>query len=237
MSLIIDYIASLAPWIYGLCGLIALYYLYKVRTIRMERRQAIFALEKERAARAMAHVLTRVTGLILLMSATYFISEVMTRAMAVNQEAEGNVPVAEVAPGNAEVAATPTPNPEAEAVEGAAEVAGVPELRSLASCEDENAIILTPGVEQEIADVVAMTGTATHENFAEYTIEIAPGTAPEDNDFTLLGIGRNQVRSGTLLDIDTSPYISGVYSLRMRVMDTNGTFVAACQVVVRIVSN
>ncbi len=234
MSLIIEYVASLAPWIYGLCGLIALYYLYRVRAIRMERRQAIFALERERAARAVAHILSRVTGLILLMSAAYFISHVMARAVEMEQDVNGNT-VDEVVVPNDSVAILP-PTPAAAATDVVA-AEGVLELRSVPTCEDENATILTPGVEQEITDVVAMIGTATHENFSAFYVEIAPGTTPEDNDFTLLGIGRNQVRSGYLLDIDTTPYISGLYSLRMRVIDVNGEYVAACQVTVRIVSS
>ncbi len=233
MSLIIDYIASLAPWIYGLCGLSALYYLYRVRTIRMDRRQAIFALERERAARSVSHVLTRVIGLILLMSATYFISNVMARA--VEMEAESGEIEVESTNGNMVVTATPTAILQDES-EGVVAVEGVVPLRSLPTCEEENAAILTPSVEQEISDVFSMTGTATHEDFSAYHIEIAPGTEPEDSDFTVLGIGYNQVRSGNLLDIDTAPYISGLYSLRLRVIDINGEYVAACQVVVRVVS-
>ncbi len=235
MSFIIDYIASLASWIYGLCGLIALYYLYQVRVIRRERLQAIFALERERAARSMVHVLTRVTGLILLMSATYFISNVMARAVEMEQDANGSVPVVAAVPDNAGGLATPTPL-SAVGEEEAVAVEGVLELYSVPACEDENATILTPGVQQEITGAVVMTGIATHDDFAAYYIEIAPGATPQDNDFTLLGQGSNQVRGGHLLDFDTSPHISGVYSLRLRVMDLNGEFVGSCQVEVRIVA-
>ena len=235
MSLIVEYITSFAPWIYGLCGLIALYYLYQVRLIRAERRQAVFALERERAARLLTRLLARVTVLVLAMGLTYLVSDVMARAMVIERTAQpGNNETfgAPSLPGS-ESAAAVTPLPGLDASGAAGDL----ELRNIPACDGESAAIQSPGVEEEITGTASVMGTAAHEAFAEYRIEMAPGIDPLDEDFTVMGIGRNQVRSGVLWEIDASTLITGPYTLRLRLVDTDGAFAAACQVAIRVVAS
>lgn len=237
MSLIIEYIASLAPWIYGLCGLIALYYLYKVHTIRMERRQAIFSLEHERAARLMANVTARVAGLILLMGLTYVVSDVLAQAMEIEARANGNARTA-VPADSLPLSAGPVES--LASVPGDAdvsEVAGATDLRNVPVCDGDNASIQSPGVEEEISGIVTVIGRAAGESFADYRLEIAPGANPADGDFTEWSVHRNQIRGAPLGEIDTTALIAGIYTLRLRIMGVEGEFTASCQVVVRVVSN
>ena len=49
MSVLIQLVADYAPWIYGLCGLLALWYLREAFLARRERRQAMYTLEREAA--------------------------------------------------------------------------------------------------------------------------------------------------------------------------------------------
>ncbi len=234
MNLIIEYVSSLAPWIYGLCGLIALYYLFRVRTLRLERRQAIFSLEREQAARVLALIMARVALIVFIMAATYTVSNVLGRAVEIEQRLSqaGRAPAAE--PAETEDPPPPTPpRPPVAAVDAAGQI----DLRSVPICDNDSAAILSPGVGQEIADLVAVTGTATNENFANYRIEIAPGAEPGEEDFTLLGIGRSQVRSGRLQEFDASLYITGLYTIRLQVLDNNGINVGSCQVTVRVVAS
>ncbi len=232
MNLIIEYVSSLAPWIYGLCGLTALYYLFRVRAIRLERRQAIFSLEREQAARMLTKITARVATLVCVMAVTYTVSHVLSRAMEIEQQLGQAGSLPETA---AEPAVTENPAPAPPPVT-AAEAAGQLDLRSVPECDNDSAVILSPGVGQEIADIVAVTGTAADDDFAQYSIEIAPGVEPAAEDFTLLGVGRNQVRSAVLQQFDSSNYITGSYTIRLRVLDNNGTYVGACQVNVRIVA-
>ena len=235
MNLIIEYVSSLAPWIYGLCGLIALFYLFRVRAIRLERRQAIFSLEREQAAQVLAKITYRVAAIIFIMVVTYTVSDVLGRAVEIEQSlGQGNRPQvgAEEQPAPSE---TPTPTPTPLPV--ANEVEGQVEIRSVPVCDNDSAIIQYPGEGQEIAGEEVVTGTAAHEDFAQYRVEIAPGTEPADDDFTLLGVGRNQVRSGEPQEYDASAYIKGPYILRLQVLDNTGTLVGTCQVNVRVVSS
>ena len=237
MNLIIEYVSSLAPWIYGLCGLTALYYLFRVRAIRLERRQAIFNLEREQAARVLAQVTARVAAIIFVMAATYAVSNVLSRAMEIEKSlGQTRSPPGVAAEESAAVTdVVPTPTPTLSA--GPEDAAGQVDLRTIPVCDNDNAIIQYPGVGQEIAGLEAVIGTAAHEDFAEYSIEIAPGTAPAEEDFTVLGVRRNQVRSGELQRFDASAYITGPYTIRLRVLDNNGTYVGSCQVNVRVVAN
>ena len=235
MNLIIEYVSSLAPWVYGLCGLIALYYLFRVRTIRLERRQAIFSLEREQAARVLSGITARVAAIIFIMAATYTVSNVLGRAVEIEKKIGQNErPSVAVDEGSA-AAEDVVPTPTLSGVAGEAE--GQIDLRTVPVCDNDNAIIQYPGVGQEIAGIEAVIGTAANEDFAEYSIEIAPGTEPAEEDFTLLGIGRNQVRSGQLQQFDASVYITGPYTIRLRVLNNTGTYVGSCQVNVRVVSS
>lgn len=231
MSLIVEYITSFAPWIYGLCGFIALYNLYQVRMIRAERRQAVFALERERAARLLTRLLARVTVLVLVMGLTYLVSDVMARAMVIERTAQPRNNETFGAQTLPAAAVTPLPGLDASGA------AGDLELRNIPVCDGESAAIQSPGVEEEITGTAPVMGTAAHEAFAEYRIEIAPGVDPLDADFTVMGIGRNQVRSGVLWEIDASTLITGPYTLRLRLVDTDGAFAAACQVAIRVVAS
>lgn len=235
MNLLIEYVSSLAPWVYGLCGLVALYYLFKVKSIRSERRQAIFSLEREQAARVLAKVTARVAAIILIMAGTYTLSNVLGRALEIEQRL-GQAGKLEIASEDEEaVVQTPIPTPTQQAVVG--ESGGQIDLRNVPECDSESAIIQAPGIGQEIVGNVTVTGTAANENFLEYSLEIAPGSDPAEEDFTSLGIRSNQVRSGELLKFDASSLIRGPYNIRLRVLDSNGIYVGSCQVAVRVVSN
>ena len=236
MTLIVNYIADLAPWIYVLCGLSALVYLYRVRSIRTERLQAIFALERERAARATAGVVTSVVGLLVVMGLTYFISN-LDQAM---EEAAGSETPAEVRTevGSAPaLGADPGLNP-ADETTGTGQVAIQPEdLRNVPFCEDESALLSSPAVDDELAGTVAVQGTAAHDDLDSYDIAIAPGSDPAEQDFTSLGRAYNNVRKGLLWEFDASAIgLSGPYTLRLSVLDADDAPLATCSVAVRIVN-
>ncbi len=236
MTLVFDYIADLAPWIYALCGLSALVYLYRVRSIRTERLQAIFALERERAARATAGVMTSVVGLLVVMGLTYFISNV---DQAVQEEAGPEAPVeVRTESGSAPALGTdPGFNP-ADETTGTGQVAIQPEdMRNVPFCEDESALLSSPAVDDELAGRVAVQGTAKHDDLASYVIDIAPGSDPADQDFTVLYTAYNTVRTGLLGEFDASTIgLSGPYTLRLRVLDAEDVPLATCSVDVRIVN-
>ncbi len=79
IRLIFDY----APWIYFLCSLVALYQIYRVWLVRLERRQAVFALEREKAVRDLYRIFSVVLILLVVMGTTYFSSTVFADALGI----------------------------------------------------------------------------------------------------------------------------------------------------------
>jgi hypothetical protein len=112
MGFVIQYVANYAPWIYAICGLVAIYHIHKIWQVRVERRQAVFSLEREKAVRDTYNIFAIALLLVLVMGFTYFVSN--TLAIAVDpivEEARNPDPgVPFVAtPTNTPLPATPTP--------------------------------------------------------------------------------------------------------------------------------
>jgi len=82
MSILIQYIANYAPWLYFICGAIALYQLYRAWLVRAERRQAVFSLEREKAVRDLGNIFSTALLLLLVMGITYFTSTTLVKAFA-----------------------------------------------------------------------------------------------------------------------------------------------------------
>ncbi|MFN3334391.1 MAG: hypothetical protein ACK47M_17935, partial [Caldilinea sp.] len=71
-----------------MCGLAALYQLYRLWQVRSERRQAIFSLERERAVRDLGSIFTVAMILLALMGLTYFASRTIPQAIVAAPAAE-----------------------------------------------------------------------------------------------------------------------------------------------------
>lgn len=82
MGFVIEAVATYAAYIYAVCGLVALYHIYKVWIVRSERRQAVFSLEREKAMRELFGVFYVAMILLALMGVTYFISTTLATAVA-----------------------------------------------------------------------------------------------------------------------------------------------------------
>ncbi len=81
MSILIQYIANYASWLYFICGAVALYQLYRAWLVRAERRQAVFSLEREKAVRDLGNIFSTALLLLLVMGITYFTSTTLVKAL------------------------------------------------------------------------------------------------------------------------------------------------------------
>lgn len=81
MGFVIEAVARYQAYIYAVCGLIALYHIYKVWVVRSERRQAVFSLEREKALRELLGIFYVAMMLLGLMAATYFVSNTLATAV------------------------------------------------------------------------------------------------------------------------------------------------------------
>lgn len=249
MTILIDNVTTYAPWIYFVCGVVALYQMYRTWIVRTERRQAVFSLEREKAVRDLGNIFTTAMVLLVIMGATYFASTTLAKAIEplVAQTVSPDPPLDFIpTPTNTPLPETPTPiliaglTPEVE--ETVAEPTATPTVAPVAVtlptntpapivqapvCATGNAIILRPGANETIRGMLTVVGTASHTNFQYYKIEYAlPGT----ENWNYLSGDQNQVINGVLANIDTGVLSNGAWTIRLVVVDQTGNFPEPCQV-------
>ena len=82
MGFLVEAIANSAPYIYAACGLLALFQLYRTWQVRAERRQAVFALERDKAVDDLFRIFLSALSLLMAMGFTYFASTTLRTAMS-----------------------------------------------------------------------------------------------------------------------------------------------------------
>lgn len=261
MGFIIEAVATYAAYIYALCGLVALYHIYKVWLVRSERRQAVFSLEREKAMRELFGIFYVAMLLVGLMGVTYFVSTTLAQAVepivAESRNPQPDLPFMPT-PTNTPLPVTLTPvsngavtlpTPTAPSTgtvtlaaddQLAAEASPVvetpsppPPVAAAPACADSRAAISSPGNGQTVSGVVSVVGTATHESFQYYKVEFAPG-ANASGGFVYLGGGNNPVQGGVLANVDTAALGPGPWTLRLVVVDQTGNFPDPCAVTITV---
>ena len=81
MGIVIQTLATYAPWIYAICGLAALYQLYRIWAVRAERKQAVFSLEREKAVQDTYSIFAVALALVVTMGLTSFVSNTLAQAV------------------------------------------------------------------------------------------------------------------------------------------------------------
>jgi hypothetical protein len=95
--------------------------------------------------------------------------------------------------------------------------------------------ITSPGVNQVVQGNFAVRGTASHENFQYYKIEVGPGTNPGEQQWTVVGqLHNSPVNGGVLATFNTGAYPPGTYTLRLVVVDQTGNFPEPCRVTISV---
>ncbi|RIK32759.1 MAG: hypothetical protein DCC55_36280 [Chloroflexi bacterium] len=254
MAILIDYVATYAPWLYAVCGLVALFQIYRLWNVRNERRQAVFSLEREKAIHELQSIFSTALLLLLIMGGTYFTSTTLRDAVA-SQIAEARAPNPTPAiiptPTNTPLPATETPTvtptsppdlatsaaeatPEFEQPLEAPQPTDTPAPEPVvqaASCPDPRAVIAAPGNGQVVSGIVSVAGTASHEQFQYYKIEYASAGS---ESFNYLNGGNSPVINGVLITFDSTVLGNGGWTLRLIVVDNTGNFPPPCQVTVQI---
>jgi hypothetical protein len=215
MGFIIEAVATYASYIYAVCGLVALYHIYKVWLVRGERKQAVFSLEREKAMRELFGIFYVAMLLLGLMGVTYFVGT--TLAVAVEPiVAEARNPQPQLpfmpTPTNTPLPVTPTPvgpgitlpTPTPGAAVAAADDAAEPEIGS-----GPEAAPPTP------ADAVAAdaeptpTFTPEPEPPAPQPVAAAPSCA--DPRSVITSPGNGQAVSGVISVVGTASHESFQY--------------------------
>jgi hypothetical protein len=263
MGVLIQILATYAPYIYLVCGLVALYQLYRLMQVRADRRQAVFSLERERAVRGLYGIFTIALILLAAMGVTYFASSTLPKAAAAEPLATEELPPEfslQIVPTNTPLPVTPSATPVPTLAPSplpptttatidpavtaltplpptatATPAATAPPAAPVAAAPvcDERSSITSPGNGATVSGVFSVVGTATHDAFNFYKVEFAPG-ANAAGGFTYLADGRGPVFGGTLASVDTRGFGNGPWTFQLTVVDQTGNYPEPCRVTVNV---
>jgi hypothetical protein len=250
MAIVVQFIKEYAQWVYGVCALIALWYLRASLLARRDRRYAVFSLEREAALNRTYGAWTVAIVLLVVIGAIYFLSTVVSDAVAPLVEAASTPTppaqqVVQVTPQptlplpetvvlekpTPTRAPTPRPKPTQAQPTVPAPTAAAPALQA-PSCPDPRAIITAPGINQRVSGMVPIIGTAASDKFQYYKLEFGAGINP--GVWSYFAGGEKPVRGGQIGTLNSGLLAPGPYTIRVVVVDTTGNYAPPCQTVVII---
>jgi hypothetical protein len=251
MAIVVQFIKEYAPWVYGICALIALWYVRASLLARRDRRYAVFSLEREAALNRTFGAWTVAIVLLVVMGAVYFLSTVVSDAVAPLVEVANTptpppqqvvqvtpqptlpLPEASLETPTPTRAPTPLPRPtQALPTAPAATVAAAAPAVQAPGCPDPRAIITSPGINQRASGMVAILGTAASDKFQYYKLELGAGINP--GVWSYFAGGEKPVRGGQLGTLNSGALAPGPYTIRVVVVDVTGNYAPPCQTVVII---
>ena len=247
MAIVVDFIRRLAPWIYGACALISLWYLRVVIVARNERRSAVFKLEREAALNRVYSAWLAAFVTIAVMGLTYLFSTVVSDAVRplVSEGQPTATPTTAALAGAANITPTlplpettptttatrrpkPTARPQPTPLPQDTPTPGPVRPR----CPDPRAVIMSPGINAQVSGMVPIIGTAEHQNFQFYKLESGVGASP--TVWSYFDGGDRPVQGGQLGTLNAGALAPGTYSVRIVVVDSSGNFPPPCQTTIVI---
>jgi hypothetical protein len=247
MERVVEILSDYQWWIYGVLGLILLFYLRRAILARRNGARSIFKLEQEQARGRYSRSVAISAVILLVMVAVFLVSNPMAPSPVVTPEPTPTVTTGPLAastltptPPPATITSTPTPTqvrptrpPQptttAEFVE-----TPTPAVRP-AACSNPGVQITSPGVNQAITGNLPIRGTASIPNFQYYKVEVGPGSSPRDHEWTVVGqLHERTVSGGVLETFNSGAYPAGIYTLQLVVVDQTGNYPEPCRVTIRI---
>ncbi|RLC82632.1 MAG: hypothetical protein DRI61_01760 [Chloroflexi bacterium] len=239
MQVIVELLAKYARWFYVVCLLGAIYNLREAILARQERKQALFALEKEAALGHLYRTWAWTIVLIILLGFAFYMDKVVAPVILTPEPTqESLVNVLPLPTPTATPKPTPTPSPTPIRPRRTIVVPlFTPEPTFTPTppppvCPNPGVNITSPGVNAVLQGPVQVIGTANIQNFQYYKLEFGIGENPENWSFILSG--NQPVINGVLGVWDPSPLPPGDYKLRLVVVDITGNFPPPCVVPVKI---
>ncbi|HSJ59573.1 MAG TPA: hypothetical protein VLC95_20475 [Anaerolineae bacterium] len=248
MEQVLQLLADYQWWIYAVLGLVLLFYLRRALLARRAGARSIFALEQEQERRRYSRSVMAAAVTIVVLGTVFVLSnpivlpsgETESTASPTTTTTAGPLPVSTLTPTALPATATPTPTATVarptRAVMPTATVQAVeaptPVVRPPA-CPDPNVRITSPGINQAVNGPVPIRGTALHDNFQYYKIEIGVGNDPQN--WSVVGqLHYNVVNNGVLETLNSGGYAPGRYTLRLVVVDQTGNYPPPCQVTIEV---
>jgi hypothetical protein len=241
---LLNLISNVKLLLYAGCALVFLGAMRYWWIARRERQRTIYGLEKEVAGERSLRALTFAV-LSLGFGGLVYLADTNTPAALVSPQRSPTLnvalfitPTATVPPPTA-TAAPPTPTPlrgaggPVPATATPHSVVTSPPLPPTPrpqppACPDPSVRITSPGIDAHLSGIVSIAGTAAIPNFQYYKVEYGVGDPPQS--WHVLGdVRRRQVSDGVLETFNSASLPSGVYYLRLTVVDQTGNFpIAPC---------
>jgi hypothetical protein len=247
MEQVLRLIAEYQWWIYGVLGLLALFYLRRALLARREGARSIFKLEQEQARARYGRSVTALVAILLVTVSIFALSNPLFPSSKPEADptvtaTTGPLPEPTLTPTPLPATITPTWTPTRVTPTRPVRPTATPEAVATATpvvrppaCANPNVRLTSPGVGQAVQGNVPVRGTANDANFQYYKIEAGPGANPADNQWTVVGqLHYAPVVNGQLETFNSGAYPPGMYTLRLVVVDQTGNFPPPCQVTVTV---
>ena len=231
-------ISKYSFWLYGLCGLGIIYYIWIAVQAKREAKRTIFTLERETTTGQAYRALSVAMLFGVVASVIFFIAHML--------EPRLDFPVIEESTPSALLMPTPSPSPVPPTITPTPTPTRVrPTPRPLEPtetpsptatpvpptpvCPSPEVQITSPGMDAILNGPVQILGTANIPNFQYYKVEVGSGENP--TSWSIFSDIHKSRIAGGLLDIwDPSAYPPGVYKLRLIVVDNTGNYPPPCEV-------
>jgi hypothetical protein len=247
MERVLQFIADYQWWIYGLLGLILLFYLRRALLARRDGARSIFKLEQEQARTRYSRSVILSAVVLVIMMAVFVVSNPLLPSPSPTPEptpTETTGPLAASTltptPPPPTITSTSTPTkerptrPPSPSATPDALATQTPVVRP-AACPDATGRITSPGVNQVIQGNFPVRGTANLADFQYYKVEVGPGTNPKDHEWVVVGqLHYSPVSGGVLETFNSSAYAPGTYTLRLVVVDQTGNYPTPCLVTINV---
>jgi hypothetical protein len=248
MDQVLRIIADYQWWIYGVLGLILLFYIRRAILARREGARSIFKLEQEQAHARYTRSAVVSVIVVLIMVAVFLVANPVlpTQTVATPEPTPtvttGPLPASTLTPTPPPATITPTATatqvrptrPVRPTDTPDVQVTETPVVRPPA-CPNPAVRITSPGVNQVVRGNVPIRGSANTANFDYYKVEVGPGSNPRDHEWTVVGaLHRSAVANGVLETFNSGAYAPGTYTLRLVVVDPTGNYPEPCRVTVTV---
>ncbi len=248
MERVQSFLADYQWWIYGVLGIVLLFYLRRALLARREGARSLFKLEQEQARGRYGRSVTISAVILLLMAATFVLGNPLlpgpspTTPEPIATETTGPLAAATLTSTPPPPTITPTATPTRERPTLPPRPTPTPEVNVTEtpvvhppSCPNANVRITYPGMNQVVQGNVPIRGTANAADFQYYKIEVGPGSNPRDHEWTVVGqLHRSPVTGGVLETFNSGAYPAGTYTLRLVVVDQTGNYPTPCQVTLTV---
>jgi len=235
LPIVLHIIENYALAIYITCTAGILFYLRFFMKAQREERQSIFSLEKETASTEARRSMIVMFIFTAIMGATAFLDLGILPSQSRLPPTPTPTPV-EIVPLTLTPSPTSTPTvtptrrptrrPRPTATPASPTQSPAPPP---AACPNIGARITSPGMNAQVQGIVPIIGTASIGNFSFYKVEYGIGEHPS-TWHSISPTQQHAVLNGTLDVWNTAGFPSGVYILRLTVVDQSGNYPPTCNV-------